>query len=45
MDDGTDGRDGRMDGKLHEKGPRRPLIYVMLHATGGGSVFSGTLSP
>ncbi len=21
---------GRMDGKLHEKGPRRPLIYVML---------------
>ncbi len=29
VDDGTDGRDGWMDGKLHEKRPRRPLMYVM----------------
>jgi hypothetical protein len=28
MDDGTD---GWMDGKLHEKGPQCPLIYVILY--------------
>ncbi len=29
MDDGTDGQDGWMDGKLHEKRPRSPLIYAI----------------
>jgi hypothetical protein len=31
MDDGTDGWK-----KLHKKRSRRPLLYVMFHATGGG---------